>query len=200
MADGPARVLGVDPGLTRCGLGVVDGPASSPALVAVECVTSPAEEPLPDRLLALHGAVARVLRRHRPDVVALEQVLFSRNVRTAMGVGQAAGVALLAAAQAGIPAHGYTPTQIKLTVAGAGSADKQAVARMVVAQLGLAAAPGPADATDALAVALCHLARARFGEYAGEEIAGGRGWESVLDSPHLRVSGGTGAPPGGERT
>jgi crossover junction endodeoxyribonuclease RuvC len=100
-----------------------------------------------------------LLGETQPDAVAVERVLFNSNARTAMGVGQAAGVVLLCAAQAGIPAVEYTPTQVKATVAGSGAADKAQVAYMVRAQLGLAQAPTPADATDALALALCHLQR-----------------------------------------
>ncbi len=161
MAD-PMIVLGVDPGLTRCGLGVVAGPAAKPQLMAGDCVRTDASQPLEQRLLTVHDAIVDAIERHRPAVVAVERVLFSTNVRTAMATGQAAGVALLAAARAGVPVEAYSPTQVKLTVAGAGDADKDAVARLVAAQLGLADPPRPADLADALAVALTHLVRGRL--------------------------------------
>lgn len=139
------------------------------------------------RLAHLHVELARAIGHYRPDVVACERVLFSSNARTAMGVGQAAGVALLAAAQAGVPVTSYSPNDVKLAVAGHGAADKDAVGRMVMAQLRLATAPRPADIADALAVALCHLGRSRLGT-----VAASRSWEAVIDAnPHVRIAGGT---------
>jgi crossover junction endodeoxyribonuclease RuvC len=187
-------VLGVDPGLTRCGLGVVAGPAARPRLVAHDCVRTDPALPLERRLLALFDAIGTAIAAHRPDAVAVERVLFSTNVRTAMATGQAAGVALLAAATAGVPVAAYSPTDVKLTVAGSGAADKAAVGRLVGAQLSLAAPPRPADVADALAVALTHLARSRLAvaaertgagaELAAAEQAARRdargGWERVL--------------------
>lgn len=163
-ADPPAGmvVLGVDPGLTRCGLGVVTGPAARPRLLAVDCVRTSASQPTEQRLLRVHDALLEVIERHRPDAVAVERVLFSGNARTAMATGQAAGAALLAAARAGLSVTAYSPNEVKLTVTGSGAADKDAVARLVAAQLSLTAPPAPADVADALAVALTHLARARM--------------------------------------
>lgn len=155
-------VLGVDPGLTRCGLGLLTGPAHRPRVVHHECVRTSGAAPLEQRLLLIHDAIADSIAQYRPDAVAVERVLFSANVRTAMATGQAAGVALLAAARAGVPVTSYSPSDVKLTVAGAGDADKAAVSRLVTAQLGLAEAPRPADVADALAVALTHLARSRI--------------------------------------
>lgn len=201
------RVLGVDPGLTRCGVGVVDGPANRPRLVAVEVLRTDRDLPTAQRLAELHAGLTAAIATFAPDAVACERVLFSANARTAMGVGQAAGVALLAAAQAGAPVASYSPNDVKLTVAGHGAADKGAVGRMVAAQLGLAEVPTPADAADALAVALCHLAHLRLGsvgdptsdasdrlaEARAQAVAAGRGgWEAVLDRSHVRV-----ADPGG---
>jgi crossover junction endodeoxyribonuclease RuvC len=157
----PSVVLGVDPGLTRCGIGVVTGPVARPRLIAHDCVRTRAEDPLEQRLLLVHDALLRAIADHRPDAVAVERVLFSSNVRTAMATGQAAGVALLAAARSGTTVTAYSPSDVKLTVAGAGDADKDAVGRLVAAQLRLDAVPGPADVADALAVALTHLARSR---------------------------------------
>lgn len=159
---GAMLVLGVDPGLTRCGLGVVSGPAARPRVVAQECLRTEPATPLEQRLLALHEGISAVIEAHRPDAVAVERVLFSANARTAMATGQAAGVALLAAARAGVAVTSYSPNDVKLTVAGDGAADKSAVARLVTAQLGLAEVPRPADVADALAVALTHLARSRL--------------------------------------
>jgi crossover junction endodeoxyribonuclease RuvC len=168
----PLRVLGVDPGLTRCGLGVVAGPSASPSVVHQECVRTSPDTPLEQRLLALSEAIEEAVACHRPDAVAVERVLFSANVRTAMATGQAAGVALLAAARAGAPVHAYSPNEVKLTVAGDGGADKDAVGRLVAAQLRLRAVPRPADVADALAVALTHLARDRVAGLARETGAG----------------------------
>ena len=159
---GAMLVLGVDPGLTRCGLGVVSGPAARPRVVAQECLRTEPATPLEQRLLALHEGIWTLIEAHRPDAVAVERVLFSANARTAMATGQAAGVALLAAARAGVAVTSYSPNDVKLTVAGDGAADKSAVARLVTAQLGLAEVPRPADVADALAVALTHLARSRL--------------------------------------
>lgn len=204
MGGSAQRVLGVDPGLTRCGIGVVDSPPSQPRAIAAEVVHTPADLPVEQRLVALHAAIGAAIERHRPTVVACERVLFSANARTAMGVGQAAGVALLAAAQRGLPVASYSPTEVKLTIAGHGGADKAAVARMVAAQLQLSAPPRPADVADAFAVALTHLVRAGAAPASATAVAaaadaaarGYRGWETVLDRPHLRVSGGTADAPG----
>lgn len=194
-------VLGVDPGLTRCGLGIVVGPVARPTVRWQDCVTTSADVPLEERLLTVHDAVLDAVRSHRPTAVAVERVLFTANARTAMATGQAAGVALLAAARAGVPVTAYSPNEVKQTVAGSGSADKDAVARLVAAQLGLSAPPRPADVADALAVALTHLARSRTaaavaGTPAATALAEAEdaarvarrgGWAAVLGS---RVEGG----------
>jgi crossover junction endodeoxyribonuclease RuvC len=196
VSDRPraVRVLGVDPGLTRCGLGIVEGPASRPSLLHEMCVRTDRDLPLERRLLALAEAIEEAVATHRPDAVAVERVLFSANVRTAMATGQAAGVALVAAARAGTPVHAYSPNEVKLTVAGDGAADKDAVGRLVAAQLRLARPPRPADVADAVAVALTHLARSRVASLAaatpaaealaaahrGASQAARGGWEAVL--------------------
>ncbi len=153
------RVLGVDPGLSRCGIGVVDGRGARRVAVRAGVVRTAPGEPVARRLAQVHRALARIAAETAPDAVAVERVFFNSNARTAMGVGQAAGVVLLVAEQAGLPVVEYTPTQVKLAVAGTGRADKAQVGFMVRAQLGLAEAPRPPDAADALALALCHLAR-----------------------------------------
>lgn len=188
---GVTRVLGVDPGLTRCGLGIVDGPVGRPSAITADVVRTDPDEPVEQRLARIHREVAATIARHEPDVLACERVLFSANARTAMGVGQAAGVALLAAAQAGVAVVSYSPNDVKLAVAGHGSAEKEAVGRMVAAQLKLEEVPSPPDVADALAVALCHLARGPLAGVAGADGGGTASWEAVLERPHVRIAGGT---------
>jgi crossover junction endodeoxyribonuclease RuvC len=155
------RVLGIDPGLTRCGYAVVDGRGSTGATaVAIGVIRTPAGDPLPQRLACLRGELAALIAEHLPDAVAVEHVFFQVNVRTAMSVGQASGLALAEAAAAGCDVVQYTPNQVKDAVAGWGGAPKEQVQRMVQARLRLAAPPRPADAADACALALCHLAMA----------------------------------------
>lgn len=154
-------MLGIDPGLTRCGYAVVDGRGSGqPRARSLGVVTTPRTDELPHRLAALRLELAALIAEFAPDVVAVEQVFFQVNVRTAMSVGQASGLALAEAALAGCEVVQYTPNQVKNAVAGWGGADKQQVQKMVQARLGLAALPSPADAADAAALALCHLAMA----------------------------------------
>ena len=154
------RVLGVDPGLTRCGLGVVDGSGGRTVrFVAVDVVRTPADAPLAERLLAIGDTVERWIERHRPDVVAVERVFSQHNVRTVMGTAQTSGVVALVAARAGLPVAFHTPSEVKAAVTGAGRADKQQVTTMVTRLLKLAEAPRPADAADALALAICHCWR-----------------------------------------
>ncbi|GAA1321765.1 crossover junction endodeoxyribonuclease RuvC [Pseudonocardia xinjiangensis] len=155
------RVLGVDPGLTRCGLGVVDGAGGRTVrCVDVGVVTTPADAPVAERLLAVGAEVERWIERHRPDVVAIERVFSQHNVRTVMGTAQASGVVALLAARAGLPVAFHTPSEVKAAVTGEGRAGKQQVTTMVTRLLGLETAPRPADAADALALAICHCWRA----------------------------------------
>ena len=154
------RVLGVDPGLTRCGLGVVDGVPGRAALVAVGVVRTPAADDLGARLVALEQAFEAWLDLHRPDAVAVERVFAQSNVRTVMGTAQAGAVAVVCAARRGIPVALHTPSEVKAAVTGSGRADKDQVCAMVVRILRLTAAPKPADAADALALAICHAWRA----------------------------------------
>lgn len=151
------RVLGVDPGLSRCGVGVVEGDGRRARALTAGVVRTAADAPVPERLAVLHAELARIVADVRPDAVAVERVFFNVNVRTAMGVGQAAGVAMLAAAQAAVVVREYTPTRVKSVVTGSGTADKAQVAYMVRTHLRLAETPSPPDAADALALALCHL-------------------------------------------
>jgi len=161
-------VLGIDPGVSRCGYGCVEGgPGLKPRVVAVGVVTTPPADPLPARLAELDRELRALIAELRPSVVAVERVFFQVNARTAMSVGQASGLALVAASQAGCEVAQYTPNEVKSAVAGYGSAPKEQVQRMVQMLLGLTEVPRPPDAADALALALCHLAaaplRARVG-------------------------------------
>lgn len=161
MPATPALVLGIDPGLTRCGVGAVSGPVHRPVLVAARCLRTPVDLPVEQRLARLRAELDAVMTELRPTGVAVERVLFSGNARTAMATGQAAGVALLVAAEHGLAVTAYSPNEVKATVAGDGRAGKDAVGRLVAAQLGLDAPPRPPDVADALAVAITHLAHAR---------------------------------------
>ena len=165
-------VLGVDPGLTRCGYAVLrtSGPQHVEALALGVVRTSPSDD-LPTRLGELHAEIASLLREHQPDAVAVEQVFFQNNVRTAMSVGQASGVVLALAAAAGCVVVQYTPSQVKSAVAGWGGADKAQVTQMVQRRLGLDRAPKPADAADAAAIALCHCSVAPFRAAVSASIA-----------------------------
>ena len=155
------RVLGVDPGLTRCGLGVVDGGSGrAVACVAVDVVRTGPDLPLEQRLLAVAATVEDWIARHRPDVVAVERVFSQHNVRTVMGTAQASGVVALLAARSGLPVAFHTPSEVKAAVTGEGRAGKAQVTTMVTRLLGLTDAPRPADAADALAIAICHCWRA----------------------------------------
>lgn len=155
------RVLGVDPGLTRCGLGVVDGGRGREvACVAVGVARTPPEDELASRLLAVADVVEQWMDEHRPEVVAIERVFSQHNVRTVMGTAQVSGVVALTAARRNLPVAFHTPSEVKAAVSGSGRADKRQVAMMITKILGLAAAPKPADAADALALAVCHLWRA----------------------------------------
>ncbi len=155
------RVLGVDPGLTRCGMGVVEGGAGSRLLmVHVGVLRTPAGDDLALRLMAVADGVEELMDRYRPDTVALERMFNRHNVSTIMGTAQAAGVVALAAARRGIPVAWHTPTEVKAAVSGNGAADKAQVTTMVTKLLRLDIAPKPADAADALALAICHLWKA----------------------------------------
>lgn len=165
------RVLGVDPGLTRCGLGVVEGAAGRTVVMRhVEVVTTPTSLPLPERLLAISRAVSRVIAETSPDVVAVERMFSQNNLHSVMGTAQASAVAVLASAEAGLPVRWHTPTEVKAAVTGSGRAEKAQVAAMVVRILGLSVAPRPVDATDALALAICHVWRGPAAERLAEAV------------------------------
>ena len=151
------RVLGVDPGLTRCGLGIVENAgAQKLTMVGVGVIQTATDIDLSQRLLALETELITWITEYKPDVIAVERVFSQLNIRTAMSTGQAAGVALLIAARLGIPVVMHTPTEVKAAVTGSGRADKKQVALMVQKLLSLKEIPKPVDATDALALAICH--------------------------------------------
>ena len=147
-------VLGIDPGTAALGWGVIDRTGATLRLVDVGCLETSSELGLPDRLLAIHRFLTELIARHKPDLVAVERLFFSRNAQTAFAVGQARGVVLLAAAEAGRIIREATPNEVKMAVTGSGSADKVQVGRMVAVVLGLPEVPRPDDAADALAVAI----------------------------------------------
>jgi crossover junction endodeoxyribonuclease RuvC len=154
------RVFGVDPGLTRCGFGVVDGGTGrAVTCVAVDVIRTPPDVDLAVRLLRISDAAEHWMDTYRPAAVAVERVFAQHNVRTAMGTAQAGGVVALAAARRGLPVVFHTPSEVKAAVTGSGRADKAQVTGMVMRLLGLAERPSPADAADALALAICHLWR-----------------------------------------
>ena len=150
------RIFGIDPGSTRTGYGCVETDGTRHRLVACGAIAAPAGSSFPDKLHVIHETLSRVLRETAPDCVSIENLFHARNVRSALQLGHARGVAMLAAVQAGVPIVEYTPAEIKLAVVGYGRADKIQVQQMVKLLLGLAAAPKPFDASDALAAALCH--------------------------------------------
>jgi crossover junction endodeoxyribonuclease RuvC len=154
------RVLGVDPGLTRCGVGVVEGAMGTPLrMVEVGVIRTSPQDEVGLRLVTIERELEQWLDRTRPDAVAVERVFSQHNVRTVMGTAQASAVAIVCAVRRGLPVALHTPSEVKAAVTGSGRAEKAQVATMVTRVLGLAGAPRPADATDALALAVCHLWR-----------------------------------------
>lgn len=154
------RVLGIDPGLTRCGIGIIE--ASTPSKVSmlhVDVLRTPTSAPLEQRLSEIFTGISELVRIYEPDAMAVERVFAQANVRTVMGTAQVSGIALLIAAQNAISVQSYTPSEVKAAVSGNGRADKSQVTSMVQRILNLDAAPKPADAADALAIAICHVWR-----------------------------------------
>lgn len=169
------RVLAVDPGLTRCGIGVVDGmPGRRLRMVHVEVVRTAADLPIAERLLLVAEAVRASVLLHEPEQVAVERVFAQHNVRTVMGTAQAAGAALTEAARAGLPVMLRTPSEVKAAVTGNGRADKAQVASMVARLLGLDDPPRPADATDALALAITQIWRGSSEDRLTQAVRAGR--------------------------
>lgn len=154
------RVLGIDPGLTRCGVGIVDAePNRSATLVHVSVLRSSPDLPLERRLLEIGRGIEALLDEHKPSFVAIERVFAQNNMSTVMGTAQISGVALMLAAERGLPVTLHTPSEVKAAITGYGSAEKKQVGTMVTRILGLAEMPKPADAADALALAICHAWR-----------------------------------------
>ena len=154
------RALGIDPGLTRCGVGVVDGSIGRPlTMIHVGVFRTPPDLDIARRLHQLEQQIEHSVLEHRPDVVAVERVFSQHNVRTVMGTAQASGIAMVVAARHGIPVQLHTPSEVKAAVTGSGRADKAQVTQMVTRLLRLTEAPKPADAADALALAICHIWR-----------------------------------------
>lgn len=155
-------VLGIDPGVSRCGYGFVAAARGRHSVVSAGLLTTPVDDPLPSRLAALADDLDSLMNECRPDVVVVERVFFQTNVRTAMSVGQASGLALVAASKYGCDVVQYTANEVKQAVSGDGAASKQQVQRMVQSLLALDVAPEPPDVADALALALCHLGQAAW--------------------------------------
>ena len=168
-------ILGIDPGTAALGYGIVERTGGRLRAIDYGCLETSPDLAMPERLLAIHGQVSDMIELHQPAIVAVERLFFSKNVQTAMAVGQARGVVLLAAAQHGRPVREATPNEVKSAVAGYGSADKEQVQRMVQLVLGMSQLPRPDDAADALAVAVC-IAN-RVGQVGQADQANGR----VLD-------------------
>ncbi len=170
------RVLGVDPGLTRCGIGVVEGEPGRPlALVAVGVVRTPADQDHAHRLLAIETGIEEWVTSYRPEAIAVERVFAQHNLESVVGTSQAAGIAMLVAARHAIPVVLHTPSEVKAAMTGSGRADKAQVGAMVARILKLQAPPSPADAADAVALAICHLWRGtaanRYAEAAARATA-----------------------------
>lgn len=189
------RVLGIDPGLTRCGAGIVESSGRDGRhlrLVHVGVVRTPASDDVATRLLAVAEHVEALLDTHRPDQLALERMFNRHNVSTIMGTAQAAGVVAVAAARRGIPVAWHTPTEVKAAVSGNGAADKQQVATMVTKLLKLDTQPRPADAADALALAICQLWRgplaARLAAHGAGRTTGQQHYPTATGRPR-RVAG-----------
>jgi crossover junction endodeoxyribonuclease RuvC len=173
------RVLGIDPGLTRCGVGVVDGQIGRPlTLVEVGVIKTSADLPIEQRLLLISRGIEAWIDATSPDAIAVERVFAQANLRTVMGTAQVSGLALVAASSRGIPVAMHTPSEVKAAVTGSGRADKTQVGAMVTRLLRLDAPPKPADAADALALAICHLWRGaatnRIQAAVAAQVTGGR--------------------------
>ena len=184
------RVLGIDPGLTRCGVGIVDVSESRRAtLVHVTVIRTPAGEQHEGRLLTIHTALEQLLDEYRPARVALERVFADTNVSTVMGTAQVSGIAMVAAARRSLPVGMHTPTEVKAAVTGYGQADKKQVGSMVAKILRLESVPKPADAADALALAICHAWRSPLGGPAGAVAGDLHGGAASRDRPAAALTG-----------
>ncbi|MEU3168855.1 crossover junction endodeoxyribonuclease RuvC [Streptosporangium sp. NPDC006930] len=191
------RVMGVDPGLTRCGLGAVEGRPGAPlSLIGVGVVRTPADDEIGARLVAIEAGIEQWLDEVRPDAVAVERVFAQHNLRTVMGTAQASAVAILCASRRGLPVALHTPSEVKAAITGSGTADKRQVGTMVTRLLRLDAMPKPADAADALALAICHVwrggAQSRLAEAAAKAASG----PGTTPAAYFRGRGRAGHPRG----
>ena len=184
------RVFGIDPGSARTGYGCLDTDGTRHRLVTFGVLSMPAKAALPTRLSTIHAGLKKLIGESGADCVVIENLFHARNVRSALVLGHARGVAVLAAVEAGLPVIEYTPAEIKQAVVGYGRAEKSQMQQMVKLLLGLAAAPSPHDAADALAVALCHAhsARAAALSAAAPPARRERSWRAVRDLPAARRS------------
>ncbi|MGW4423941.1 crossover junction endodeoxyribonuclease RuvC [Streptosporangium sp. NPDC004631] len=184
------RVMGVDPGLTRCGLGAVEGRPGAPlTLVKVGVVRTPADEEIGARLVAIEAGIERWLDEIEPDAVAVERVFAQHNLRTVMGTAQASAVAILCASRRGLPVALHTPSEVKAAITGSGTAGKQQVGAMVTRLLRLDAMPKPADAADALALAICHVWRGGAQNRLAEAVARVRSDPGTTAAAYFRGRG-----------
>ncbi len=161
------KVFGIDPGSARTGYGCVQSDGTRHRMIACGAITIPASNSFPEKLKIIHVELGVLIAEHRPDVVAIENLFHAANARSALKLGHARGVAMLAAVEAGVPIVEYTPAEVKQSVVGYGRAEKGQVQSMVQLLLGLSAPPSPFDASDALAIAVCHLHRKNLGSLAG---------------------------------
>lgn len=181
------RVLAVDPGLTRCGVGVVDGVPGRPLrLVEVGVIRTPSGDPTPRRLVAIEDELRLWFERHQPEAVAVERVFADTNVSTVVGTAQVTGIVMLLAERRGLPVATHTPTEVKAAVSGSGRAGKAQVTAMVTRLLGLSEAPRPADAADALALAICHVWRGSVQSRLAEAAAAQGSRPSAIPSRSAR--------------
>lgn len=156
------RILGIDPGIAIVGYGVVDKEGNRYKTVAYDAVTTRAHTPLEERLLLVYKGVDEIIKMYKPDAMSIEELFFNNNAKTAVAVGQARGVILLAAVQNGVPVYEYTPLQVKQALTGYGRASKAQIQQMMKSILGLESVPKPDDVADALAIAVCHGNSMRF--------------------------------------
>jgi crossover junction endodeoxyribonuclease RuvC len=164
-------ILGIDPGTAIMGYGLIEKKGNTLRALDYACWRTPAHTPMPERLLHLYNSLEKQISAHQPDEVAVEELFFNRNTTTALSVGQARGIILLAAAQKGLPVYEYTPLQVKQAVAGYGQAEKMQIQQMVKVLLGLREIPKPDDTADALAVAICHAFSSTLLRKMGESLS-----------------------------
>jgi crossover junction endodeoxyribonuclease RuvC len=164
------RVLGIDPGTLVMGYGVIDDNDDSLTALTYGAINAPSRSPMGERLYYIYNHLLKLVKLHHPDVAAIEQPFVSKNVKSALAIGRSQAIAILAAAGQGIPVYEYSPAQIKQQVSNYGASSKEQVQEMIKLQLGLSSVPEPNDASDALAVALCHLGQIRFSKLLAREI------------------------------